>query len=259
MKKVLVLIVVLCAIANAQFLDYTIGDRCPNSQVVRTFSDGSYLLKEDENNRQLVCRTPNKIDSFLVVAGVFNRGLLYNRVSEIRFRKFNHASWTKEEVKDPFFGLEMGTPRMRSDGLYEITGRSSSGDRYYTISAKKDAYPYISYAPIFKFEVCGTNTVLFEDYYDISNLIHISTCYEVDYFLLSSILHQRESQLRAGKELTFCASFEDSNCVVDKQTYIASTTFGTIVLSKGKEIDIHHSLGGNFAYINIVGIEKKRK
>lgn len=189
-----------------------VGDKCPEYQVDKKFVDGTYLLEEIDN-KMILCRPPNNIDSLLVVFGLFTRDSLFDRVAGIRYFKYDHGRYSKEDVK-AIFGITLDKSYMRRDGLYQIHDKDND---YHTISTNKNSFGFVEYSPSFKMNICGIDGN--SSYYDYS-LIEFDhamyNCYDYPIPAYTNFLFERFRQLKTGKELTFCKrTIDDSLCVED--------------------------------------------
>jgi hypothetical protein len=252
------LLLLLISISNS--FAVTIGDKCPDGQLLKRFDNGSYLLEEDDNVI-IHCRQPNKIDSFLVVVGLFTRDSLFNRVEGIRYIKYDHSDYSASEVKEAFYGLVLSKPTMRPDGKYE-SYNSEYG--YYAVSNNKNTIPFVEYQPSTKINLCNkTSTMSFSDYYSVMSFSNdLYSCYE-DVFFYTGFLYTREQQLREGNELTSCKSGDDSNCVVDANTPLKEyhlNYYNNIRLNKGRSFRVSVVNGANAIIISSeIGMKMKNQ
>lgn len=213
MKRI-VISSIIAILASASWSS-VIGRKCPNSEVLKRFDDGTYLLERNDD-KMIVCRHPDKRDSLLVGIGIYTRDSLYERVSGVRYFKYNDSRYSIKDLKEAFY-TDLDNCRMRMDGLFECYSTQYNGS-YYSITDSKGSFPWIEYRPEFQASICGSQFGLgFDFLMNLSKGLSVDdqdASVNVSGLYLYALFAERMDSLRLGKAM------KDEISIGDGVTYL---------------------------------------
>ncbi|MBK9580068.1 MAG: hypothetical protein IPO40_23625 [Fibrobacteres bacterium] len=206
----------------------SIGRRCPNAQIEKNFNDGTYLL-ERVDDQMLVCRRPDIRDSLLLAIGIFTRDSLYDRITGIRYFKYNNSAYSAKDIKDAFY-TDLSKCNLRTDGLFDCFSSQNNGV-YYSVTDSKNAFPWIEYHPKFRAAICGDNFgVQFDFLAKLSKKMSVANHggnTTADGLYITMLFLDRMDSLRLGKEIN-----RDLKIGPDSSYRITTRVNNSVVIAK---------------------------